>query len=105
MKIPKVVSKYCPHCNKKTEHKVIIVKVAKTRTGLAWGARRAREGKKGIGNKGKYSKRPLTQRKRGIIKSSKGIDLRLECMVCKKQHIWHISGRYKKVEYSTSISK
>ncbi|BFI73042.1 50S ribosomal protein L44 [Nanoarchaeota archaeon] len=103
MKIPKSINKYCPYCRKVTQHKVIIVKSVKARTGLVWGARRAREGKKGIGNKGKYSKRPLSQRKRGIIKTSKGVDIRIECQVCKKQSIWNITGRYKKVEYSTAI--
>jgi large subunit ribosomal protein L44e len=103
MKIPKSVNKYCPYCRKVTPHKVIIVKTVKARTGLVWGARRAREGKKGIGNKGKYSKKPLSQRKRGIIKTSKGVDIRIECQVCKKQSIWNIEGRYKKVEFSTAI--
>ncbi|MFZ8800679.1 MAG: 50S ribosomal protein L44e [Candidatus Nanopusillus sp.] len=103
MKLPKNVNKYCPYCREVKEHKVIIVKIVKARTGLVWGARRAREGKKGRGNKGKYSKRPLTQRKRGIIKTSKGVDIRLECNTCKKQSIWKITGRYKKVELSTAI--
>ncbi len=103
MKIPKTINKYCPYCRKVTQHKVIIVKSVKARTGLVWGARRAREEKKGIGNKGKYSKRPLSQRKRGIIKTSKGVDIRIECQVCKKQSIWHIEGRYKKVEFTTAI--
>ena len=100
MKLPRRVRKYCPYCKKVTEHKVIIVKTVKVRRGLSFGARRAREGKKGMGNKGKFSKRPLTQRKRGVFKVSKGVDIRLECMVCKKQHIWNIKGRYKKVELS-----
>ena len=103
MKLPKNVNKYCPYCRKVAEHKVIIVKTKKARTGLVWGARRAREGKKGRGNKGKYSKRPLSQRKRGKIKTSSGVDIRLECNVCKKQSIWKITGRYKKVELSTAI--
>lgn len=103
MKLPKVINKYCPYCKTVTEHKVIIVKTSKTRRGLSFGARRGREGKKGRGNKGKYSKRPLSQRKRGVIKTSKGIDVRLECSVCKRQVIWKIHGRYKKVELSTAI--
>ncbi|MGC9079398.1 MAG: 50S ribosomal protein L44e [Nanopusillaceae archaeon] len=103
MKIPKEVNKYCPYCRRVTQHKVIIVKKKAQRTGLSWGARRGREGKKGIGNKGKYSKRPIAERKRGIFKSAKGVDLRLECSVCKRQHVWTIKGRYKKVELSTAI--
>lgn len=105
MKIPKTVNKYCPYCRKKTEHKVIIIKTVKVRRGLSFGSRRTKEGKKGMGNKGKYSKRPISQRKRGLFKVAKGIDLRLECNVCKKQHVWVIKGRYKKVEYSSAISK
>ncbi|BBL45619.1 50S ribosomal protein L44e [Nanobdella aerobiophila] len=103
MKIPKKVNKYCSYCRKNTEHKVIIIKSSKARTGLVWGSRRAREGKKGIGNKGKYSKRPLSQRKRGVIKTSKGVDLRIECSICKKQEVWNLKGRYKKVEFTTAI--
>ncbi|MEM0379611.1 MAG: 50S ribosomal protein L44e [Nanopusillaceae archaeon] len=101
MKLPKTVRKYCPHCNTITEHKVIIVKAIKARGGLSFGARRSREGKKGMGNKGKFSKRPISQRKRGLFKVSKGIDIRLECSKCKKKHVWNIKGRYKKVEIST----
>jgi len=103
MKLPKTINKYCPYCRKVTEHKVVIIKSVKARTGLVWGSRRAREGKKGRGNKGKYSKRPLSQRKRGSIKSSKGVDIRLQCNICKKQIIWEIKGRYKRVELSTAI--
>jgi len=100
MKLPRTVNKYCPYCKKSTEHKVVIVKTVKVRRGLAFGARRAREGKKGMGNKGKYSKRPLSQRKRGVFKIAKGVDVRLVCNVCSKQHVWRITGRYKKVELS-----
>jgi len=105
MKIPKTVRKFCPTCQTHTEHKVIIVKMSKQRKGLSWGARKAREEKKGKGNKGKYSKRPLAQRKRGVFKVAKGVDLRIECSQCKKQTIWHIEGRYKKIEYVTEVSK
>ncbi|RDD52544.1 50S ribosomal protein L44e [Nanoarchaeota archaeon NZ13-N] len=100
MKLPRTVNKYCPFCKKTTQHKVIIVKTVKVRRGLSFGSRRAREGKKGMGNKGKYSKRPISQRKRGVFKVSKGVDIRLQCSVCNKQHIWVIDGRYKKVEIS-----
>lgn len=102
MKLPQKVRKYCPFCKAYTEHKVIIVKTAKKRSGLVFGARRARIGKKGRGNKGKFSKRPISQRKRGTFKISKGIDIRLECQVCKREHIMRIKGRYKKVELSIS---
>ena len=103
MKIPKSVRKYCPTCNAHTTHQVAIVKTSKKRTGLVWGARKAREGKKGKGNRGKYSKRPLSQRKRGVFKLAKGVDVRIKCEQCGKQHIITIPGRYKRVELSATI--
>jgi len=103
MKIPKTVRKYCPNCRKHTEHKVILLKGSKQRKGLSWGARKGREGKKGRGNHGKFSKRPLSQRKRGVFKYTKRADIRIECSECGRQHIWTIEGRYKKVEYAAAI--
>jgi len=105
MKIPKTVRKFCPTCRTHTEHKVVIVKASKQRKGLVWGARKAKEGKQGRGNRGKYSKRPLAQRKRGVFKLAKGVDIRIECVQCKRQMIWSIEGRYKKVEFATEVSK
>lgn len=105
MKIPRTVKKYCPNCKTHTEHKVIIVKPSKQRTGLSWGARKAREGKKGKGNHGKYSKRPLSRRKRGVFKLAKGADLRIECTQCGRKHVWNIEGRYRKVEFVSAIKR
>ncbi len=105
MKVPKTIRKYCPHCKAYTEHKVVIVRPKIQRGGLGWGARKAREGKKGKGNHGKFSKRPMSQRKRYNAKTSKGADIRLICTQCGKGRIMEVSGRFKKIELSAAIKK
>jgi len=98
MKLPKEIRKYCPKCNKHTLHTVKIIKGRK-KGGLAFGIRRARVYKKGKGNRGKYSKRAISQWKRvGAKAGSKGVDVRLICKECGKAVVWEIGGRYKRVE-------
>ncbi len=95
MKLPKVVRRYCPYCKKHTEHKLIIVKKRKSsplKKGERYRREKIRHGYGGF----PYS----IQRKRGRykVKLSKKIDLRFECTVCKKQHVWRQGLRARKVE-------
>ena len=60
-------------------------KVGRRGGGMGKQARAAKRRKRGYGNKGKFSKRPVTQTKMAS-KTSRKIDLRLTCPNCKK--VW-----------------
>lgn len=100
MKMPKTLRKYCPYCKKYTEHKVLEVKKHQA-SSLSRGSKyraKKRGLARGYGNLGRYSKRPITQWKRVGAKTSKKVDLRLECTVCKKKHVFNSTFRTKKLE-------
>ena len=102
MKIPKKQKHYCPKCK---VHKEMTVSEAKKRTRstarpMSRGSNmrlRARGLRRGYGNQNKYSKPPGGGKRVGA-KSSKKIDLRLKCAVCKKMVV-HTNPRAKKVEF------
>ncbi len=102
MKIPKKQKTYCPKCKKHTE---MAVSEAKRRTRstahpMSKGATsrmRKRGLRRGFGNYNKYSKPPGGGKRVGA-KSSKKIDLRLKCSVCKKMSVY-TNPRAKKVEF------
>ncbi len=83
MKIPATQRRYCPYCRKHTIHTVKIEKVKRRRRALSLGERKKRRRTRGHGNHGKYSKKPITQRKRAA-KNVKRVDLRLTCKECGK---------------------
>ncbi|NIQ05409.1 MAG: 50S ribosomal protein L44e [Candidatus Korarchaeota archaeon] len=84
MKFPSKIRTYCPYCRKHTEHRVRRERKGKPR-GLAEGQRRAKREKQGHGNKGRYSKPPVSQWKMRSKTTTK-IDLRLTCSKCGKAH-------------------
>jgi len=89
LKIPKVITTYCPKCNKHTEHAVSIYKHGPRRT-LAEGERRYAAKKKGYGSKRK------SEQKR-FAKVTKKVVLKLKCKEC--GYILHRKGiRMKKYE-------
>lgn len=100
MKIPNRMRTYCPYCKKHTEHKVLQVKKkgkgSKHPLSRGSESRTKRRGRwRGHGNLGRYSRPPKP--KLSGKKQSKVVDLRLECIVCKKQHVKTL-GRAKRVE-------
>lgn len=105
MKKPKTIKRFCPFCKIHQEIKVII---SKKRTPfsthhLAAGSKprqKARGVGKGVGtgNAGKYSRKPIKQRKMSGKKQSTKTDFRYECKVCKKASIQSHGIRAKKVE-------
>jgi large subunit ribosomal protein L44e len=103
MKIPKTRRTHCPFCRKQTEHKVTEAKrkTPGSRHPLGYGSRiRAkRRGRLSIGNKGKYSKPPISKWKMAGKKSSKKTDFRFQCTVCKKIHTQRFGIRTKRVEF------
>lgn len=54
---------------------------------------------RGMGNRGRYSKPAVTQFKMTGKKTSKKVDLRYECQLCKKQHVKNRTFRTRKIEF------
>ena len=95
-KIPETMFKYCPKCGKHKKMKVKQEKSARRKGGLSATARKEKLRRRGYGNLGKYSKRPVTQTKMAS-KTSKKVDLRLSCPDCGKK--WVLSyPRARRVE-------
>ncbi len=100
MKMPKVVKRFCPFCQKHTEHKIIIVKTGR-RSSLSWGsiARARKRGHRGTGNLGRWGSKPaISQWKRTGKKMVKKFDIRFECKECKKKHTISEGIKVKKLE-------
>ena len=97
VKIPEVMFKYCPKCGKHIKMKVKQEKSARRAGGYTAMARREKRKRRGYGNQGRFSKRPVTQTKMAS-KTSKKVDLRLSCPDCGKS--WVLSyPRTKRVEF------
>jgi len=97
MKLPTEIRTFCPHCR---SHQVMSLKIEKPGRRGAGGqklaVRRQIRHRKGTGNKGKYSKKPITQNKMAS-KTTKKTDVRLKCKKCGKS-ITKSFPRAKKVE-------
>jgi len=89
MKKPKVTNRFCPSCNKKTEHKIKLSPTGMNRGALKRGSferAKLRNARPGMGNKGKYgSKPPLTKWKRKTKTTKKHVFI-YTCAECKKAH-------------------
>lgn len=70
---------YCPHCHEHHEHEVVRVRDGPP-SGNTWDQRKEREGKKGIGNRGRFSAVP------GGDKPTKKTHLKYRCSDCGKAH-------------------
>lgn len=101
MKLPKTRKKYCPYCKKHTEHKIAQTKKGKPRS-MTYGSKiraKLRGKARGKGNRGRYSKPAISKFKMTGKKTSKKVDLRFTCTVCKKTHVQSKGFRAKKVEF------
>ena len=101
MKLPDKMSAYCRKCK---THKVMGVKQEKggrRSGGLNWSHRRMKARRRGHGNLGRYSKKPVTQTKMAS-KSSKKIDLRLTCPECGKVAVIN-RPRAKRIEITRTL--
>jgi large subunit ribosomal protein L44e len=103
MKIPKTVKKYCPYCKKHTTQKVVEAKrkTRSTANPLSKGSKKRiqQRGRMSKGNKGKYSKPPITKWRMANRKTSKKTDFRYECSECKKMTVQKKGIRTKKLEF------
>lgn len=102
MKINKNINRYCKHCKKHTKQVISIAK-KRERGSLKKGSlprlEKRGSGTKGYGNKGKFSRKPMSGRKMYNKKSSKKLDLRYKCLVCNKMSVQKAGFRVKKVEF------
>jgi len=79
VKLPRIISTYCPHCKAHSDHDVERVKKKKA-SELKWGQRRFRKVTAGYGG----FPRPKPE---GREKPTKRINLRYRCKSCKKAHL------------------
>jgi large subunit ribosomal protein L44e len=87
MKIPKTTNRFCPYCNKKTEHKIKLVGTGGKRGALKRGGKiraRLRGEGRGIGNKGKWGSRPANPQHKRKTKTTKKPNIMYTCQECKK---------------------
>ena len=96
MRMPDKPSTYCRNCKKHQVMKVKQEKGGRRSGGLNWSHRRMKARRRGHGNLGRYSKKPVNQTKMSS-KSSKKIDLRLTCPECGKKVVMN-RPRAKRVE-------
>jgi len=86
MKIPKKTNRFCPFCNKKTEHKIDLVSTGAKRGTLKHGSKeraKKRNAMPGTGNKGKYGKPAVKAWKRKTKTTTKKVVI-YTCKECKK---------------------
>jgi len=103
MKLPKIKKKFCPWCNKSTEHKIDQYKSGTKRGSLSRGSisrAKLRGQGMGVGNKGKWGSKPaISKFKRTGAKISKKTTLRYTCKICSKTIQQSQGYRAKKVEF------
>lgn len=93
MKIPKTQRKYCPICDKHTQHEVRKETVgARNRGALSKGERRSSRRKRGYGNSGKSSESVSGE------KPTRKVDLRYKCQECGREQIIGRGSRVKRLE-------
>ncbi|MFT4308950.1 MAG: 50S ribosomal protein L44e [Candidatus Woesearchaeota archaeon] len=102
MKFPKSMVRYCAHCKSHESHKVAPAK-KRNASPFSWGSKvraKLRGATGGTGNKGRYSRKAIGQRKMSGKKITKKTDLRYTCEKCKKTSVQGRSYRAKKVEFA-----
>ncbi|MFP4150682.1 MAG: 50S ribosomal protein L44e [Candidatus Aenigmatarchaeota archaeon] len=92
MKMPEKQRKYCPKCDKHTEHKVKKESSGGKRGALSQGERRSKRRLKGYGNSGKSSEAPSGE------KPTKRTNLQYECQECGNKQTIGKGFRVKKLE-------
>ena len=87
MKKPKATNRYCPFCNKRTQHKIKLLSTGVKRGTLKRGSKERAKMRSvpGKGNKGRYSKPAVGQWKRKTKNTKKHVFI-YTCQTCKKSH-------------------
>jgi len=108
MKKPKKIQRYCPYCNKKTEHKVINISSGHKRGAMKRGAiERAKLRGRGVGygNLGKYGSKPAVTKFKRKTKSTKKTNFMYTCSVCGKSHYQKKGKRSGKIQIGEGEKK
>ena len=108
MKIPKKLRRYCPYCNKHTEHKVSDVSSGHKRSALKRGSierAKLRGLGRGMGNLGKWGSKPAITKWKRKTKSTKKTNLLYTCQVCKKSHQQKKGKRTSKLQLEDKTKK
>ncbi len=87
MKMPKKTKRYCPSCNKHTEHKIDLVSTGHKRGTLTWGSltrAKKRGAHPGTGNKGRWGSKPAIKSWKRKTKTTTRKVVIYTCQVCKK---------------------
>ena len=87
MKMPETITAYCPHCKKRTQHKLKPYKKGATRK-TAWG--QAKHEEKGKGYKSKIAGKVT------VYKQAKRQEMIMTCAECGKKRPKSFGGRTKK---------
>ena len=88
MRKPKTTNRFCPSCNKKTQHKIKLLSTGVKRGTMKRGGKtrvKLRGLWRGLGNLGRYSKPPIAKWKRKTKNTKKNVFI-YTCSVCKKAH-------------------
>jgi large subunit ribosomal protein L44e len=109
MKLPIEVNRYCPYCRKQTKQKVGTARQKSRSTAhplSRWSNARvkARNLKRGSGNKGRFSKPPVGKWKRKS-KSTKRITIMYTCKECKKSKGIKKAIRTARLEIGEKVAK
>jgi len=99
MKLPKKTKRFCPKCKKHTEHKIDVVSTGHKRGTLKRGSKERakwRGATPGKGNKGRYSKRAVKNRKLKSKTTTRKV-LIYKCSECKKSTQAKKSRRVSKI--------
>jgi len=108
MKLPKRTSRFCPYCNKKTEHKIALVSTGGKRGTLKRGSiqRAALRGRGvGMGNKGKWGSKPAVGKWKRKTKSTKRLVVIYTCQTCKKSKQARFGRRVSKIQIEEPQAK
>lgn len=97
MKIPKQIKRFCPSCRKHTLQLVAQNKSGRKRGAMTQGERRHRR-RGGISGYGGFPQPKPEKSSRHRIKTSKKIDIRFECQICKKKNTLKKTFRARKFE-------
>jgi large subunit ribosomal protein L44e len=102
MKVPKTRKTYCPKCKKHTLHNVTESKQKTFGSAhpMSKGTRAQQRHLARFGNCGRFSRKPIKQRKMFGKKQTRKANLLFECTVCKKSHFCGESFRARKVEFT-----
>jgi large subunit ribosomal protein L44e len=108
MKLPKTKKRYCPYCNKHTEHKIILVSSGHKRSALKRGSieRAKKRGLgRGFGNLGRWGSKPAVTKWKRKTKSTKKTNIMYTCQVCKKSHYQKKGLRVSKIQFEEGEKK